>query len=183
MQTNKCTHNLLKSQQYYTLLTLTCFGSHRPFIRNCMFVIWVRDLTVPMRLGFKWQAHCAQYWFMGALLLYWSSRWPPDMYFYKSFGSETKEPRYVCLSEVKASHSQKIWAEVSSSAPHILHNGLSDSPVRWRFLLSVLCPVRRPVTTLERVLLKDRNLALATKQGPEINSLACLGAQLHKIKF
>jgi len=38
----------------------------------------------------------------------------------------------------------------------------------------VLCPVRRPLTALNCVLLKDRNLALALQQGPEINSRACL---------
>jgi len=50
---------------------------------------------------------------------------------------------------------------------------LTDRPIRWRWLLRVLCPVR-PVTTLDCVLLKDRNLALAHRQGPEINSWACL---------
>jgi len=34
--------------------------------------------------------------------------------------------------------------------------------------------VRRPVTVLDCVLLKDRNLALAPRQGPEISSRACL---------
>jgi hypothetical protein len=38
----------------------------------------------------------------------------------------------------------------------------------------VLCPVRRPVTALECVLLKDRNLALAPRQGLEINYRTCL---------
>ena len=76
------------------------------------------------------------------------------------------------LSEAKASHSQKMWAKVFS-APHLLHNGLSDNPISWRCLLRVLCLVRRPVTTLNCVLLKDRNLALAPRQGPEINSWAC----------
>ena len=37
----------------------------------------------------------------------------------------------------------------------------TDSPIRWRCLLNVLCPVRRPVTALDCVLLKDRYLALA----------------------
>jgi hypothetical protein len=60
------------------------------------------------------------------------------------------------------------------SIPHLLHNGLSDSPSRWRCLLRVLCPVRRPVTALDWVLLKDRNLALTPRLGPEINSEACL---------
>jgi hypothetical protein len=50
----------------------------------------------------------------------------------------------------------------------------TDSPIRWRCLLRVLRPVRRPVSVLDCVLLKDRNLALAPSQGPEINSQACL---------
>ena len=68
-----------------------------------------------------------------------------------------------------------MWAEVSSSAPHLLRSGLSDSPIRWRCLVRVLCPVSRPVTALDCVLLKVRNLALAPRQGPEISSRACLG--------
>jgi len=90
-----------------------------------------------------------------------------------SSGSKKKKPRYTCLSEAKASHSQRMWEEVSSSAPHLLYNGLSDSPIRWRCLFRVLCPVRRSVTALDCVLLKDRTLALAPRQGPEINSQAC----------
>jgi hypothetical protein len=85
-----------------------------------------------------------------------------------------KAPRYACLSEAKASHSQIMYAEVSSSAPHLIHNGLSDRPIRWRCLCWVLCPIRRPVIALDCVLLKDRNLALAPSQGPEINSRASL---------
>ena len=38
----------------------------------------------------------------------------------------------------------------------------------------VLCPVRRPMTTLDCVLLKDNNHVLVAKSGPEINSRACL---------
>jgi len=38
----------------------------------------------------------------------------------------------------------------------------------------VLCPVRRPVTTLHFVLLKDISLVLAVGLGPDINSRACL---------
>jgi hypothetical protein len=93
-----------------------------------------------------------------------------------SSGSKKEEPRYTCLSEAKASHSQGMWAEVSSSDPHLLHSGLSDSPTRWRCLLRVLrvCPVRRPLTALDCHLLKDTNLALAPRQGPEISSRACL---------
>jgi len=39
-----------------------------------------------------------------------------------SLGS-VEEARCTCLREVKASHSQRMWAEVSSSAPHLLHYG------------------------------------------------------------
>jgi len=89
-------------------------------------------------------------------------------------GFKEEEPRYTCLSDAKASRSQRMWSEVSSSAPHLLHSGLSDSPFRWRCLLRVLLPVRRPVTALGCVLLRDRNLALAHRQGPKISSRACL---------
>jgi hypothetical protein len=98
----------------------------------------------------------------------------PRLILLMSSGSKKKEPRYTCLSDAKASHSQRMWAEVSSSALHLLHNGLSDSPIRWRCLLRVLCPVRKPVTALDWFPLKDRNLALAPRQGPEISSWACL---------
>jgi hypothetical protein len=98
----------------------------------------------------------------------------PRLILLTSSGSRKEEPRYACLREVKALHSQRMWTEVSSSAPYLLYNGLSDSPIRWRCLLGVLRPVRRPVTALNSALLKDRNLALAPRQGPEINSQACL---------
>jgi len=91
-----------------------------------------------------------------------------------SSGSKKKEHSCACLSEAKASHSQRMWTEVPSSAPHLLHSGLSSSSIRWKCLLKVLCPVRRPVTALDWVPLKDRNLALSPRQGPEISSLACL---------
>ena len=101
----------------------------------------------------------------------------PRLILSMSSGSKTKETRYACLSEAKASHSQRMWAKVSSSAPHLLHSGLSDSPRRWRCLLRVLCPVRRPVTPLDCLLLKDRNdrnLPLAPRQDLKISSRACL---------
>jgi len=47
-------------------------------------------------------------------------------------------------------------------------------PFGWRCLLRVLCAVSRPVTVLDCVLLKGRNLALAPRHGPEISSRACL---------
>jgi hypothetical protein len=53
---------------------------------------------------------------------------------FMSSGSKKKDPRCTCLSEAKASHSQRMWAKVSSSAAHLLHSGLSSSPSRWRCL-------------------------------------------------
>ena len=83
--------------------------------------------------------------------------------------SRKKEPRCACLSEAKASHSHKMCAEVSSSAPHFLQVGLSLSPITCRCLLRVLCPVSRPITALVCVLLKDSSRApVARDQFPSL---------------
>jgi hypothetical protein len=89
-----------------------------------------------------------------------------------SSGSRKEEPRCACLIEVKASHRQRMWAEVSSSAPHFLHSGLSINLIKWRCLRRVLCPVRSLVTTLDSDLLKDKNLTLVPRQGSDISSRA-----------
>ena len=78
------------------------------------------------------------------------------------------------LSEAKALHSHRMWAEVSSLTPHFLHKGLPSSPSRWRCLLRVLWPVSRPVTALDWILLKVKNFALVPRLRPEMNSRACL---------
>jgi len=52
--------------------------------------------------------------------------------------------------------------------------GLSSSPGRWRCFLRLLCPVRKPLTALDCVLLKERNLGLVPRQCPENSSWACL---------
>jgi len=54
----------------------------------------------------------------------------PILILLMSSSSKKKKPRYAYLSEAKASHLQGMWAEVSSSAPHLLHSELSDSPSR-----------------------------------------------------
>jgi len=72
-----------------------------------------------------------------------------------SSGSKKKEPRYVYLSKAKASHSHKMWTEVSSSVPHFLQMGLLLCPIICRCLLKVLCPASRPVTTLDCVMMRD----------------------------
>ena len=90
-----------------------------------------------------------------------------------------KEPRGTWQSEAKASHSQRMWAEVSSSAAHLLCKGLLLSPIKWRCFLRLLCPVRRSVVTLDCVLLKDKSLVSVHGLGPKEQSrywrLRCAG--------
>ena len=95
----------------------------------------------------------------------------PKLILLISSSSRKKELRCTCLSEAKASQSQRMWDKVFSFT---LHSGLTSSPSRWRCLLRVLCPVRRPVAALDWVLLKDKNLAFSPRLGPKINSQACL---------
>jgi len=66
----------------------------------------------------------------------------------------------MCMSEVKASHSHKMWTEASSSVPHFLQVGLLLSPITYKCLLKMLFPVTRQITTLDCVLLKDKNFML-----------------------
>ena len=80
---------------------------------------------------------------------------------------------YVWVKPRPHSHT-KCGTEVSSSVPHFLQVGLLLSPIIYRCLLKVLCPVSRPITTLDCVLLKDNNRALVARSGPEIISQACL---------
>ena len=98
----------------------------------------------------------------------------PLLSFVISSRSKKKEPRYVCLSEAKALHSYKMWNEVSSSVRHFLQVGSLVGPITYKFLLKMLCPVSRPITTLDCVLVKDSKPALVARSGPEINSRACL---------
>ena len=67
-----------------------------------------------------------------------------------------------------------MWTEVSSSVPHFLQAELLRNTIIYKCLLKVLCPVKRPITTLDCVLLKENNRALVTRSGPEIISRACL---------
>jgi hypothetical protein len=134
-----------------------------------------RALTVPTHVDL-WQALCAP--LLGpshecpALLKKFQIA--PRLRPLISSGSREKDPRQICVSAARASHSHKTQAEVSSPAPHFLHKGLSVSPIVWRCLLRVLCPVTRPVTAPDWALLADISVVLAAVRGPEINSWACL---------
>ena len=68
-----------------------------------------------------------------------------------------------------------MWTEVYSSVPHFLQVGLLFIPIIYKCFLKVLCPVRRPITILDCVLLKDNNRVLVARSGPEINSRAVSG--------
>jgi len=106
-----------------------------------------------------------------------------------SSGSKKKKPRYACLSEANASHSLKMWTEVSSSVPHFLQIESLHNPMMCQCLLKALCPVSRPITTLDCVLLKDNSRApiagsglesracLCVLQGPHHNARCCLSIQ------
>ena len=89
--------------------------------------------------------------------------------------SKKKEPRYVCLSDAKASHSHKMWYWGFLLSTTLPTKGVITQPhYIYKCLLKVLCPVSRSITTLDYVLLKDNNWAPVARSGPEINSRACL---------
>ena len=98
----------------------------------------------------------------------------PRLRLLTSSESKKKETKYACLIEAGALHSHKTWGEVCYSAPNLLHKGLLVSFIKWWCILRVLCPVRRQVTTLYCVLLKDRSLVFAVWLGPKISFWTCL---------
>jgi hypothetical protein len=136
--------------------------------------VWIGAITIPMHLGLKngpllphnlipvQRSHAPSLKFQMALRLK----------LLMSSGSEKKEPRYACVSEAKASHSPRMWGEVSSSAPHLIHKGLLVSPIKWRCLLRVLWPVRRPLTNLDfRVILIITALIIWLQSTFHLNSI------------
>jgi hypothetical protein len=136
--------------------------------------IWVRALPGPMHLDLKQSLFAPQC--NTRLQQPWSFTEVPDspaLCFLIPSGSKKKEHKCARLSEAKASHSHKMWTEASCSVPHFLQVGLLLSPITYKCLLKVLCPVSRPITTLDCVLLKDSNWAFVASLGPEINSQAC----------
>jgi hypothetical protein len=133
----------------------------------------VLGLTAPVHLGLYLTSSLCHITIYRSPVTLQKFQMAPRVTFLIFSGSKIKEPRYACLNEARASHRQRTWAEASSSAPRFLHNGLSISPIKWRCLLRMLCQVRKPVTALDCILLKDKSLALVPRQGPEINSRAC----------
>ena len=90
----------------------------------------------------------------------------PTLKLLMSSSSKKKEPRYACLSEVIASHSQKC----EPRSPLLLHTFCTqDCPAAL-----IGGDVSSACCVLDWVLFKDKNFALAARLGPEINSGACL---------
>ena len=109
---------------------------------------------VLMHLGLNWRSLCAPYHFMGVWLLCSSSRWPPVLYCWCPLTPKRRTP------------DTRVWVKPKL---HIHKEcGPRFHPVLFTFYTLDF------LTALDCVLLKDRNLALASRQGPEINSRACL---------
>jgi hypothetical protein len=97
----------------------------------------------------------------------------PILSFLISSGSKKKEPRYVWVTPRPHTHT-KCGLRFPPQY-HISYRwGYYSAPLHiYKCFLKVLCPVRRSITTLDFVLLKDNNRALVARSGPEINSQAC----------
>jgi len=132
--------------------------------------IWVRKLPGPMHLGLRTGPLCPMFCTKLEELCSFSKvpdgLWCPQ-------GPKRRNPDgFVSVKTIP--HTRKTWTEVSSSVPHFLKIGLLLSPIIYKCLLKVLCPVRMPITTLDCVVLEDNNRTLVARSGPEINSPACL---------
>jgi len=122
--------------------------------------IWVGDLTFPLHLGLNWQAHCAQHQFKGALLLSWSSRWPTDLHCWCPLASRRMSPdMQVCVKPKLHTHK-----ECGPRFHPLLHTSYT--------MVSLTALLGEHVSSGSSM--KARNLALEPRQGPEMNSRACL---------
>jgi hypothetical protein len=131
--------------------------------------VWVRALSGPMHLGLGAPYSVPDYRSPVPLAKF---QMAPKSSILISSGSKKKEPRYACLSEARASHSHKMWNEVSSSVPHFLQVRSLHSPMICKCLLKVLCPVSRPITTPDCVLLKASSQAPIARSGPKLDCLS-----------
>jgi len=138
-----------------------------------------------MHLGLNWQALCAPYSLLGYRnpVPLTKFQMTPMLSTLISSGSKKKEPRYACLSEANVSHSHRMWTEVSSSVLHFLLMRSLHNPMICKCLLKVLCPVSRPITTLDCVLLKDNGRTPIAGSGPEMPSWTAWPFKMRKIGY
>jgi len=119
-------------EEFYSIISIPASFLYYFTLSNCLISIWGRALTFPMHLGHKNGP------FVPHNLIPVQGIPVPSLKFQMahrlklllSTGSKKKEPRYICQCEAKASHSQRMWAKVSSSTPHLLHKGLLVSPMK-----------------------------------------------------
>jgi hypothetical protein len=158
------------------MLLTSDYTMHIHWLTDWLIRNWVRSPTFQMYLGHKNGPFGTHNLIpvQGNPVPSLKFQMTPRCKFLMFSGSKKKEIRYVCLSDAKASHSQRMWAEVSCSAPHLLHKGLFLSTIKWRYILKVLCPVRWTITILDCVLMKEKSLVFAAGRAPEINSRASL---------
>jgi hypothetical protein len=76
-----------------------------------------------MHLGLKERALCAPVVSNASPATLLKFQMVPMLMFLMFSGSKKKEPGYASLNQARASHSQRMCTEVSSSAPHsgVLH--------------------------------------------------------------
>jgi len=68
---------------------------------------------------------------MGALFLYWSSRWPPDLDSEHPLGPRKRIPYLHVWGKSELRLTQNV-SEVSFFAARLLHKGLLVNPVKWQ---------------------------------------------------
>ena len=93
-----------------------------------MIVIWFGTDAIPMHVRLNWRTLCAPISIHRTPCYFTKVPDDPRLLLLMTSGYKKKEARHTCLSEAKASHPQWVWVEVSLSAPHLLHSGLSDIP-------------------------------------------------------
>jgi hypothetical protein len=113
---------------------VTVWQFSHSWLIDWLIVLWGRDLTAPMHLGFNWpfMPHVNQRSPKAPLKF----QMAPVLSFLLSSGSKRKEPRYVCLSEVKASLRLKTWVTsrftmVLGYTIHLSQKSRQTNPLRF----------------------------------------------------
>jgi hypothetical protein len=137
--------------------------------------IWVRALPGPLHLGLKTGPLCPMFYNKLMEPCFFSKVPNGLCTLFPNILWVQKEGTQMCMSE----WSQGLTLTQNVDWGFLLRttfptNGVILNPITYKCLLKVLCPARRPITTLDCVVLKDNNRALVARSGPEINSWACL---------
>jgi hypothetical protein len=165
------THTRCRNAKFWTCGKGRCFPVHAVKLCRGNWIewngIWVRALPGPMHLGFRTGPLCPILWWSPVPLL--KFQMAPHTYSQYSQGPKRSPDVW---SQALTRTQNVDWGSVFSIT--FLQVGLLLSPIIYKCLLKVLCPLSRPITTLDCVLLKDNNRALLARSGPQINSRACV---------